>query len=131
MGWIRLNRDDLRAMLHDSVWTRENEKIVVDIQETLIHQALTAGLNVIVDDTNFGRNIERLKGVVHSWWKELSHESQLGLEYPSIQVHFFPISLEEALARNNLRNNPVPATVIQDMYERYISHDTKIEIEEI
>lgn len=50
-GLLRVNRDDLRAMLHDGVYSKENEKVVRRMRNKLVSTALLAGQDVIVDDT--------------------------------------------------------------------------------
>lgn len=50
-GLVRVNRDDLRAMLHNGVYSKENEKVVRRMRNKLVSTALLAGQDVIVDDT--------------------------------------------------------------------------------
>jgi len=52
---IRLNRDELRRMLHADVGATTNglqEHLITKIQQDTARQALRAGTGVIVDDTN-------------------------------------------------------------------------------
>lgn len=51
-GHKRVNKDDLRAMLDNSVFNKENESIVHQIQTDLILRFLRRGQSVIVDNTN-------------------------------------------------------------------------------
>ena len=49
----RVNKDDLRAMLHPSQpWTRVHESATVRVRDATIVQLLLLGFSVIVDDTN-------------------------------------------------------------------------------
>lgn len=48
----RVNRDDLREMLFDSVWTGKREGVVVDCEKAIAQVLFDHGMNVIVDDTN-------------------------------------------------------------------------------
>jgi tRNA uridine 5-carbamoylmethylation protein Kti12 len=48
----RINRDDLRAMLFDSVWTGKREGVVVDCEKAIANVLFDHGMNPIVDDTN-------------------------------------------------------------------------------
>src|SRR4051812_35205014 len=43
--WKRINRDLIREMLDDSVWSAKNEKFVVKTRDFLIVEALRKGLN--------------------------------------------------------------------------------------
>ena len=48
----RINKDDLRRMLDNDLWSRENEKFVLHRRDDIIRRSLEDGYNVIVDDTN-------------------------------------------------------------------------------
>jgi predicted kinase len=50
--WKRFNRDDLRNMIDDGQYTKENEEFVVEVQDKLIRQALQDGFDVILDNTH-------------------------------------------------------------------------------
>ena len=61
---VRVNRDSLRAMMFgDRAWSGHQEKIVTEIERTIVKQMLTLGKNVIVDDTN-----------LRNYWKDLDAE---------------------------------------------------------
>lgn len=53
-GWVRVNRDLLREMLHFNKWTGKNESRTVEAEKLLVKNFLSHGMNVIVDDTNMG-----------------------------------------------------------------------------
>jgi predicted kinase len=48
----RVNRDDLRAMLFDSVWTGKREGVVVDCEKALAKVLLANQMTPLIDDTN-------------------------------------------------------------------------------
>ena len=103
----RINRDDLRHMLDGYHFTKANEKFVKKTRDWLISEALKAGKHVIVDDTNLSdSNITRLKQLA------LEHQNETGHEV-LIEIKEFEISLEEAIARDKKRENPVGASVIK------------------
>lgn len=54
-NWVRVNNDDLRAMMNGSVWSRDYEKIITDARNYLIRDALKRGKNVIIDNLNINR----------------------------------------------------------------------------
>lgn len=110
-GWLRLNKDDLRQMLHNNKWSKGNEKQVLMARDATIKAALTMEYNVVVDDTNFAP--QHLKTI-----KKIAEEFDADVE-----VKYFDVSLEECLARNQNRPNKVPDNVIEDMYYRYIFPD--------
>jgi predicted kinase len=108
--WIRINKDDLRSMLHNSVWSKDNEKIILDIRNSLIENSLSNGINVIVDDTNFAS-------------KHITDIMELANKHrASFEVKDFDVPLDECLKRNAERSGKarVPDKVIIDMYERYV-----------
>lgn len=61
-GWtiVRVNKDEIRQSLgmNRANFTREQEYSVVDRRDQMITTALKAGLDVISDDTNFGKKHE-------------------------------------------------------------------------
>ena len=93
-NYFRLNRDDLRAMMFDSKWTREREKVVIEVEKALARAILEQGYSVVIDDTGF-----RDPG-----WAELA---------PAIlETKTFDTPLEECIRRDALRENPVGRNVI-------------------
>ena len=54
-NWVRVNNDDLRAMMNGSVWSADYEKMVTDARNYLIRDALKRGKNVIIDNLNLNR----------------------------------------------------------------------------
>jgi len=119
-GWIRTNKDELRAMCHASKFSKQNEKMIIEIRDQIILKALSEGLSVIVDDTNFeDKHYHHIYGLV----RDLIEAGQLVIE-----VKFFEVSLDEALKRNSLREKKVPESVITSMYTKYIEKKTQQEI---
>ena len=51
-GYVRVNKDDLRAMLHNSKHSSKREEFILDVRDMIISAALGDGKNVVVDDTN-------------------------------------------------------------------------------
>lgn len=50
---VRVNRDDLRMMVHDGLWKgKSTENIIVTMRDRLINEALCQGYDVASDDTN-------------------------------------------------------------------------------
>ena len=50
----RINRDDLRVMLFDSVWTGKREQVTIDCEKAIAEVLFKHGMNPIIDDTNLG-----------------------------------------------------------------------------
>lgn len=102
----RINKDDIRAMLDNSAWSKDNEQFVLKVRDDLIALALAEGKDVIVDDTN-----------IH-----LKHEKRIRELFghlADIEVKVFDTSLEECIFRNAGRDNPVPDEVIHRMDKQW------------
>lgn len=107
----RVNRDDIRAMLHEKVeYTFDREKRVTAIQRNAAYQHLKAGLDVICDDTNL-----RLRWVRE--WRRWAVAQGFGFE-----VIDFDIDPLVAIARDSARVKPVGEDVISDMASKYLTN---------
>lgn len=64
----RVNRDDLRAMLRDSVWLGAGPEVaIVAARDATIRALLALGYDVVSDDTNLERpKVEALRAVAFS-----------------------------------------------------------------
>jgi predicted kinase len=113
-GRARVNRDDLRSMLHGGwLGIAENEAQVTVIQRTGVLALLGAGIDVIADDTN-------LRDDVMERWRELADQAGAQLDV----WDFTGVPLSECLRRNARRaaDEHVPPPVIRDMHARYLHH---------
>lgn len=108
---VRLNKDSLRTMLHNDVFTGRNEGITRDAQKALANLYLNRGMNVIIDDTNLNPN------TVQSW-KDLAQVHQAKIEY----MDMFDVSVEECISRDELRDKKVGKHVIQKMALQYLDY---------
>ena len=52
LGYVRVNKDDLRKMLHNGQHSQSKEEMVLEIRDLIVINALKEGKNVVVDDTN-------------------------------------------------------------------------------
>src|SRR2546429_1263279 len=50
---VRVNKDDIRAMLYNGVYSKDREELVKEFRDFIIIKALEYNCDVIVDDTNF------------------------------------------------------------------------------
>lgn len=54
-NWVRINNDDLRAMMNGSVWSPDYEKMITEARNYLIRDALKRSKNIIIDNLNINR----------------------------------------------------------------------------
>ena len=92
-NWVRINNDDLRAMMNGSVWSQEYEKIITDCRNYLIRDALKRGKNLIIDNLNLNR---RHFDDVCKIAKSVNTDVQ-------VYEKSFYVDLEEAIARDAKR----------------------------
>ncbi len=106
----RVNKDDLRALIDGGKWSRDNEKFVLEVRDSIIVAALQHGKHIIVDDTNFAPpHRERLK--------TLAREN--GAEF-KVQ-DFTHVSIETCIERDLKRQNSVGEAVIRKMWKQYLA----------
>lgn len=111
---VRLNRDDLRAMLLPSSYREPEyraEQIVTQVQHGQITQLLADGVMVIVDDTNLrmrtARDLVRLAEKANAGWECVDH--------------FLDVPVEECIRRDAARERTVGEEVIRRMWRKYLS----------
>lgn len=115
VGYVNINRDDIRfqhicnGIRSWSVYkfSKANEQKVTSIQTAMLSDAIVAGKDIIISDTNLNPKNYR--------WMCLAFENA-GYE---IEFKFFPISYEEALKRDAGRINPVGQQVIARQFEQW------------
>ena len=109
-GFKRINRDDLRSMIDNGVWSKENEEIIVAARDALIEMFIAYGHNIVVDDTNLDPSIE----------KHL-REFATSAGYEFEVKDFTDVPLYICQDRNRKRTNPVPDEAIMRMYKKYVA----------
>lgn len=108
-GWVRVNKDDLRAMMHNSKWSKMNEKLVLSVRDEIIEDALSRGQSVVVDDTNFGSSHKnRLKNIARAFSANFETKE------------FLDVSVEECIKRDLARSRSVGEKVIRSMYDKFL-----------
>ena len=105
---MKTNKDLLREMALASHWSKNNEKFILKLRNTAILMALEAGKHVIVDDTNFGRNIDRIKELVK------------GKAQVQVNDSFLKVPVEECIRRDLLRPKSVGKDIIMKMYNQFV-----------
>ena len=107
--FYRVNRDLLRKMLHNNIFTHQREKVTIETQQLIVAQMLSEGKNVIVDDTNLGEKHVDM-------WTMLA--DLYGANFEVIDM-METVTYEECIERNKARENRVPDGVIENMALQY------------
>ena len=107
-NWVRVNKDDLRAMMNNGEFSGKLEKQVVKTEREIAENALKLGKNVVIDDTNFNPTHEE-------YFRQLAKTYKAEFE-----IKFFDTPLEICMVRDNKRLNGVGEMVIRKMYNQYL-----------
>jgi len=122
--WKRVNKDDLRSMIDCGQFSKDNEKIIEEIRDSIIKDCLNHNINIIIDDTNLSeRHISKIKGDILWFNNGLYEEDERifsNINEAEVENKWFPITLEEAHYRNKNREAKVPEKVLLDMYRQYV-----------
>lgn len=106
----RVNRDDLRAMLHGAYLGHETEQRVLSARDATIGTLLHQGLDVVCDDTNLAQRAARDLA-------ELAARHGAGVQVWDLT----DVPLDVCIARDAARPASVGEPVIRDMYARYLA----------
>ena len=99
----RVNRDDLRAMLFDSVWSGKRESVVVECEKAIAKVLLANKMVPIIDDTNLTNRHKDM-------WVGFAKEQ--GIAFETVDCNQ---SLEVCVQRDHGREKPVGLAVIHRM----------------
>ena len=126
---LNINRDDIRFNIVQpgSDWStykfsKKNEKRVTEIELMVAEKGVKFESNIIISNTN-------LNPKTREFWKKFAEKH--GYEF---EIKEFPITLEEAIKRDNLRQNGVGEQVIRKQYQQwleYIGRKTYVPNEEL
>ncbi len=104
----RVNKDDLRDMLHDGKFSKANERSVERARDALVQLLVGQGFDVIIDDTNLAT-------------RHFDHISQLMNGVAKVQIQdFTDVPIAECIKRDLQRARSVGEKVIRDMYKRHL-----------
>lgn len=110
----RVNRDELRGMLHDGVYLgHETEGQVVDVEDWTIRKLLKAQINVWCDDTNLSQ--KRVRTLAEIAVGEDAHWRVCDLTDVDVEL-----CVLRDLARAEKGQRAVGEVVIRSMHERYL-----------
>ncbi|WP_433364307.1 AAA family ATPase [Streptosporangium sp. CA-115845] len=106
----RVNRDDLRSMIHDGAWIKGvTEPRILVARDALVSALLKRGVSVVVDDTNLPqRTVRDLAKLAKRAGAELR------------VVDFTHVPVETCIERDAKRDRAVGEDVIRGMHLRYL-----------
>ena len=108
---VRVNRDDIRTMLHESVWKgQETESVVVMMRDAMLRAAMKAKKPVVIsDDTNLDPKVVKQLAKIGEFF---------GYE---VIVRDFDVPLKECIERDARRDgkSSVGEDVIRGMHKKY------------
>jgi len=107
--FMRVNKDELRQMVHAGVWSKSNEQEIIKIRDRIIVSALASKKSIIVDDTNFH---PAHQGAFEKYAKEFGAEFEI--------KDFTDVPLDECIKRDQNRPNYVGEKVIRQMWRQYL-----------
>lgn len=106
---VRVNKDDLRAMMHNGVWGKEHEKQILATRDFIVRSSLLMRRSVIVDDTNFSPSHEEALRAI---------AEETGAKF--VIQDFTNVPVGTCVQRDAQRPNPVGTKVIFNMYNKYV-----------
>jgi predicted kinase len=114
-SYKRINRDDLRAMIDNGKWSKQNEKYIKLAEFELAKMYLSNKYNVIIDDTNLSEKTVNI-------WREFAKVENADFEIRD----FTDVSLMECIKRDQKRPNYVGEKVIKRMYNDFLSKSAPV-----
>jgi predicted kinase len=112
---VRLNRDDIRAMVHTEHGGYLTERATTIVQHNAANGLLRKGYDIIVDDTNFTARFVKE-------WLKLAERQGATVEWHD---QFLQVGLQECIDRDEVRavrgGHSVGPKVIQSMHDRYLA----------
>lgn len=106
----RINRDDLRNMLDNGIWSKNNEKLIKQCEEHLAILYLHNGHDIIIDNTHLSPKSEES-------WKQFADMHKAKFEI----VDFTDVPLIECIKRDQKRPNYVGEKVIKRMHNQFLA----------
>lgn len=99
----RINRDDLRAMVFNGVWTGKREGVIVDIEKAIAEVLIKHKITPVIDDTN-------LTDGHRAMWSGFAKAHDVAFETYDLDPGHFT-----CVRRDELRNRSVGEAVINRM----------------
>ena len=105
--YIRLSRDDFRTMIDFYSYSEATEKVVTQMINVCMEQAILEQKNIIIDEQHLNETYlnERIQ-----FFKQKGYE---------IEIKEFPITLHEAISRDAKRSHVIGEAAIKRTWKKY------------
>lgn len=119
---VLICKDDLRAMMFNSAWTGNRERIILLARDMIITTALMEGKSVVVHDTNLApKHEQRLRELVKQHNSVLTPNGSGKLPKSEFIIQdFTDVPIEQCIKQDLLRFNSVGEKVIRNMYKSFL-----------
>ena len=115
---VRFNQDDIRNMF-GVYWVPSREPLVKSMHNSFLNGAMLEGYDIVLDNMNLNqKTLDEIKEIVEEFNKWISL-SPVDLHYDIKYQTFFDTPLEECIARDSKRENPIGENVIRNTYNKY------------
>lgn len=115
---VRFNQDDIRSMF-GVYWVPSREPLVKAMHNYFLNEAMLEGYDIVLDNMNLNqKTLDEIKEIVEEFNKWISL-SPVDLHYDIKYQTFFDTPLEECIARDSKRENPIGENVIRSTYNKY------------
>ncbi len=106
---VRVNKDDLRASLHNGVFSKGRENFVLAVRDFIVDKALEDGHDCIVDDTNFHE-------------KHLARMEEIAAKHgAAVEVKdFTTVPIDVCIQRDLARPRSVGERVIRQIHRQFL-----------
>jgi len=116
MGYVRVNKDELRKMLNNGQHSQSKEEMVLEIRDLIVINALKAGKNVVVDDTNIHPKHEKQLAQIAF---DLSKTKKVSFK---VFDDFLKTPVEQCIENDLKRFDSVGEQVIRKMHREAMRH---------
>ena len=100
-------------------WIPSRESLINAMYESFLNQAMLEGYDIVLDNMNLNqKTLAKIKETVEEFNKWISL-SPVDLHYNIKYQTFFDTPLEECIARDAKRENPIGEEVIRNTYNKY------------
>lgn len=125
---VRFNNDDIRNML-GPYWIPSRETIVSMLKQQFLNGAMLFGYDIVIDNMNLNdREVEFYNKVIDKHNNPKGVVPDMVQNYYVLEFKDFKTPLEECIARDSKRPNPIGTDVITATYNKYKSfyEDNKV-----